>query len=35
MSESGTPRRRTTVVRVPDRGHYDRATIGAILDAEL
>ena len=32
MSYSGTPRSRTTVVRVPDRGHYDRATIDAILD---
>jgi uncharacterized protein len=32
MSDSGTPRRRTTVVRVPHRGHYDRATIDAILD---
>ena len=32
MSYAGTPRSRTTVVRVPDRGHYDRATIDAILD---
>ena len=26
------PNARTTVVRVPERGHYDRATIDAILD---
>jgi uncharacterized protein len=32
MSDSGTPRSRTTVLRAPDRGHYDRATIDAILD---
>ena len=32
MSYSGTTRSRTTVVRVPDRGHYDRATIDAIVD---
>jgi uncharacterized protein len=29
---SGTPTSRTTVVRVPERGRYDRATIDAILD---
>jgi hypothetical protein len=32
MSNSATPTSRTRVVRIPERGQYDRATIDAILD---
>lgn len=33
--DGGTQSDRTTVKRLPDRGHYDRATIDAILDEAI
>src|SRR5438552_16752474 len=35
MSDGRVPNERTRVRRAPDRGHYDRATIDAILDRSL
>ncbi|HKV42300.1 MAG TPA: pyridoxamine 5'-phosphate oxidase family protein [Blastocatellia bacterium] len=35
MSETFTPTGRTTVKRLPARGHYDRKTVNAILDEGL